>query len=118
MPDGSDAAVDAWRSRAAPPRRSSCRCWASACWRFEQPGVRPQTETEVVPVADAQGSQPRIVRADTYLAVAALEDHIASIDEALERCAPRWRARPKSRGWSARGRCWWILYAMCVTPKW
>jgi hypothetical protein len=27
--------------------------------------------------------QPRIVRADTYLAVAALEDHIASFDDAL-----------------------------------
>jgi hypothetical protein len=27
--------------------------------------------------------QPRIVRADTYLAVAALEDHIASLDDAL-----------------------------------
>ena len=27
--------------------------------------------------------QPRIVRADSYLAVAALEDHIASVDDAL-----------------------------------
>jgi hypothetical protein len=26
---------------------------------------------------------PRIVRADTYLAVAALEDHIASVDDAI-----------------------------------
>jgi hypothetical protein len=53
-------------------------------WRFEQrPGGMAQTEVEASPVADAQSSQPRIVRADTYLAVAALEDHIASIDEAL-----------------------------------
>jgi uncharacterized protein YciW len=28
-------------------------------------------------------TQPRIVRADNWLAVAALEDHIASLDEAL-----------------------------------
>jgi hypothetical protein len=53
-------------------------------WRFEQqPGVVTQAEVEASPVADAQATQPRIVRADTYLAVAALEDHIASIDEAL-----------------------------------
>ena len=37
------------------------------------------------PVAEdnSQASQPRIVRADTYLAVAALEDHIATLDDAL-----------------------------------
>jgi len=54
-------------------------------WRFEQqqPGGVSQTEAEQAPVAAAQASQPRIVRADTYFAVAALEDHIASIDEAL-----------------------------------
>jgi len=53
-------------------------------WRFEQPpGGAPQTETDPVAAADAQANQPRIVRADTYFAVAALEDHIASIDEAL-----------------------------------
>ncbi|HEX6396836.1 MAG TPA: hypothetical protein VFZ95_05395 [Steroidobacteraceae bacterium] len=37
-------------------------------------------ETTAAPVHEAE---PRIVRADTYLAVAALEDHIASIDDAL-----------------------------------
>jgi len=53
-------------------------------WRFEQQtGGVPQTETEQAAVADAQANQPRIVRADTYFAVAALEDHIASLDEAL-----------------------------------
>jgi hypothetical protein len=52
-------------------------------WRFERPVDTPQTETVPAPVADAQANQPRIVRADTYFAVAALEDHIASIDDAL-----------------------------------
>jgi hypothetical protein len=28
-------------------------------------------------------SEPRLVRADTYLALAAIEDHIATIDDAL-----------------------------------
>ena len=53
-------------------------------WRFERPQAgAPETVVDATPVADAQATQPRIVRADTYLAVAALEDHIASIDEAL-----------------------------------
>jgi hypothetical protein len=53
-------------------------------WRFEkQPGGLAQEVAEVAPVAEAPASQPRIVRADTYFAVAALEDHIASIDDAL-----------------------------------
>jgi hypothetical protein len=33
--------------------------------------------------ARAASAQPRIVRADSYLPVAALEDHIASLDDAL-----------------------------------
>jgi hypothetical protein len=53
-------------------------------WRFEQQPVGSPDGVEVsAPLADAQVSQPRIVRADTYFAVAALEDHIASIDDAL-----------------------------------
>ena len=53
-------------------------------WRFERPQAgAPETVVDATPVANAQATQPRIVRADTYLAVAALEDHIASIDEAL-----------------------------------
>ena len=53
-------------------------------WRFERPQAgAPETVVDATPVADAQATQPRIVRADTYLAVAALEDHIASIDDAL-----------------------------------
>jgi hypothetical protein len=53
-------------------------------WRFEQQPVGSSDGIEVsATVADAPASQPRIVRADTYFAVAALEDHIASIDDAL-----------------------------------
>lgn len=37
----------------------------------------------IVEKAPPAPAEPRIVRADTYLAVAALEDHIASIDDAL-----------------------------------
>ena len=56
---------------------------AASVWRFEQP-----LDGEIVvspPAAEdnSQAPQPRIVRADTYLAVAALEDHIASLDDAL-----------------------------------
>jgi hypothetical protein len=53
-------------------------------WRFEQqPGSPLRDDVNAVPIADASVGQPRIVRADTYFAVAALEDHIASIDDAL-----------------------------------
>jgi hypothetical protein len=56
---------------------------AASVWRFDQP-----LDAEVVvhePAAQdiSPASQPRIVRADTYLAVAALEDHIATLDDAL-----------------------------------
>ena len=53
-------------------------------WRFDQ-GQGALT-VEVSPPEnsrDSRAAQPRIVRADTYFAVAALEDHIASIDDAL-----------------------------------
>jgi hypothetical protein len=54
-------------------------------WRFEQqPAGSPMDGIEqVASASDAPANQPRIVRADTYFAVAALEDHIASIDDAL-----------------------------------
>jgi hypothetical protein len=48
-------------------------------WRLEDHGGGPG----IVELAPAPSAEPRIVRADTYLAVAALEDHIASIDDAL-----------------------------------
>ncbi len=52
-------------------------------WRFEG-GTQPITETTPAPLAEQRAvAQPRIVRANTYLAVAALEDHIASVDDAL-----------------------------------
>jgi hypothetical protein len=52
-------------------------------WRFTGPGT-----SENLPVPEALASaeavpEQRLVRADTYLALAALEDHIASIDDAL-----------------------------------
>jgi hypothetical protein len=55
-----------------------------SAWRFEQQPVHSQVDGgDAAPVAETPASQPRIVRADTYFAVAALEDHIASIDDAL-----------------------------------
>jgi hypothetical protein len=52
----------------------------ASLWRFEQiPAPPVVAETQVEP----RDLQPRIVRADTYFAVAALEDHIASVDDAL-----------------------------------
>jgi hypothetical protein len=56
-------------------------------WRLERGEVAPPVSTAATTFAAASAevpvSQPRIVRANTYLAVAALEDHIASIDDAL-----------------------------------
>jgi hypothetical protein len=53
-------------------------------WRFDQqPGGAPRDDVDAVSVAVGPAGEPRIVRADTYFAVAALEDHIASIDDAL-----------------------------------
>lgn len=52
---------------------------AVSAWRFEPRGDRK----EVVVEAAESTPQPRMVRADTYLALAALEDHIATIDDAL-----------------------------------
>ena len=56
---------------------------AVSVWRFDQPIAEPSIVDRDVPVDNSQPMQPRIVRADTYLAVAALEDHIASLDDAL-----------------------------------
>jgi len=54
-------------------------------WRLEERGVDPgEAVANIVPApAPAPALQPRIVRADTYFAVATLEDHIASVDDAL-----------------------------------
>jgi hypothetical protein len=51
-------------------------------WRLGDHGDRPQI-VQSAPAPRAHDSEPRIVRADTYLAVAALEDHIASLDDAI-----------------------------------
>ena len=50
-------------------------------WRLDDRAVAPPAGGETT--VQQGPSEPRIVRADTYLAVAALEDHIASIDDAL-----------------------------------
>ena len=52
-------------------------------WRInKQTYVPPKVVDDVA--AEVRGSpEPRIVRADTYLALAALEDRIASVDDAL-----------------------------------
>jgi hypothetical protein len=52
----------------------------ASIWRFEQ---GPPPPAVVAVQAEPRAMQPRIVRADTYFAVAALEDHIASVDDAL-----------------------------------
>ena len=94
---GYDALLDrhATRQRRDRRRLAFARGTASALvvamvgvgvWRFDQPpGSPPQrgAEEPALAAAAAPASQPRIVRADTYFAVAALEDHIASIDDAL-----------------------------------
>jgi len=54
----------------------------ASVWRL----VPPEVETRVAVTRTDDGSadaQPRIVRADTYLALAALEDHIARVDDAI-----------------------------------
>ena len=62
---------------------------AASTWRLEQglekrdTGIPAAPPNTAGPALAASSPQSRIVRADTYLAVAALEDHIASFDDAL-----------------------------------
>ena len=50
-------------------------------WRLDE---QPQQFAGDAPLpAPAQDAEPRIVRADTYLALATLEDHIAGLDDAI-----------------------------------
>jgi len=54
----------------------------ASLWRLEP----AETRREVATVNDgvpAVAPQPRIVRADTYFALAALEDHIARVDDEI-----------------------------------
>jgi hypothetical protein len=53
----------------------------ASIWRFEH--EPPPPPVVVATQVEPRAQQPRIVRADTYFAVAALEDHIASVDDAL-----------------------------------
>ncbi|SRR5690242_18347096 len=56
----------------------------ASLWRLDEQDVGPMMVlTPPAAAAQPAPAQPRIVRADTYLAVAALEDHIASVDDAL-----------------------------------
>jgi hypothetical protein len=56
----------------------------ASLWRIGgQDAVQPPDSAIAAPVAQAVSAEPRIVRADTYMAVAALEDHIARVDDAL-----------------------------------
>jgi hypothetical protein len=93
-PFGYDGLMDRHAARQARARRRLALARGTAgalvvalvgasLWRLDQREV-------VAPVAVVQPDtrapadpQPRIVRADTYLAVAALEDHIATVDDAL-----------------------------------
>ena len=54
---------------------------AVSVWRL---APREDLVAEVAPVSEvSEVPQQRLVRADTYLALAAIEDHIATIDDAL-----------------------------------
>jgi hypothetical protein len=52
-------------------------------WRLGDHDAARQLAHEDPAPAPVHELEPRIVRADTYLAVAALEDHIASLDDAI-----------------------------------
>jgi len=56
---------------------------ALSAWRFEGSTTPAHEVYAADPVQEPQSMEPRIVRADDYLALAALEDHIASVDDAL-----------------------------------
>ena len=51
-------------------------------WRLDEHGGQQIVRDTPLP-ARAQDAAPRIVRADTYLALVTLEDHIAGLDDAI-----------------------------------
>lgn len=59
----------------------------ASVWRLDHQPVTPDERVaaapETAPATQVAALQSRIVRADTYFAVAALEDHIATVDDAL-----------------------------------
>ena len=76
-------------ARASAAVLASVRISASV-WRLERSDVADTTTAQAhtpslnqPPAPTATAPERRLVRADTYLALAALEDHIASIDDAL-----------------------------------
>jgi hypothetical protein len=56
---------------------------AVSAWRLESVEVVPGMTVAATSVMRDTDAPPRIVRADTYLALAALEDHIARLDDAI-----------------------------------
>jgi hypothetical protein len=55
-------------------------------WRLDRPAQQPASSAGAVtesPTPPQGAPEQRLVRADTYLALAAIEDHIATIDDAL-----------------------------------
>jgi hypothetical protein len=54
----------------------------ASVWRLGLPEA-PPAAAAIVSDAPRISAEPRIVRADTYFALAALEDHIARVDDAL-----------------------------------
>jgi len=60
----------------------------ASLWRLAPPRIEVEHAAEsanAIPDSNAEAAAvtPRIVRADTYLALAALEDHIARVDDAI-----------------------------------
>jgi hypothetical protein len=93
-PFGYDGLMDRHAARQARSRRRLALARGTAgalvvalvgasVWRLDQGEVMAPVETATPEVVENTDVQPRIVRADTYFAVAALEDHIARVDDAL-----------------------------------
>jgi hypothetical protein len=64
----------------------------ASVWRLEPARPGPAVAAAPTQAPRAAAAQPHIVRADTYLALAALEDHIARLDDAISEArvyAPR-----------------------------
>jgi hypothetical protein len=94
VPFGYDALMERHAIRGARSRRRRRVARASATafvvallgasvWRLGSTDPRPEAVVAVPAVEPAVNAQPRMVRAGSYLAVAALEDHIARVDDAL-----------------------------------
>ena len=67
---------------------------AASVWRVDhRPAVDAVSAAAPLHEISVPRSEPRIVRADTFLARAALEDHIAALDEALNVARSNSRSR-------------------------